>query len=240
MTWTPREIEDLVREVMRRLTASGAADAPAAAPQDQPAGGPDPGVWELHQHVVTLRDVQQCPPAVRVVRVPRRAVITPAAREWAREMSIAWERCDRPSPRHAPATLCLGTCDVPWRAALLAAELTRRGVNVHVLPPLGLATVVAELADGVVRGGARGLLVTPHAAAAACLANRHRGMRAAVLARPGELPDLLASMAVNVLVVAPESMSRFALLRLAQQLAAAACDPESSRHGRLLSPATGA
>ncbi len=154
-------------------------------------------------------------------------------------MAIAWERRDAPSPQCGTAALCLGTCDAPWKAAVLDPELIHRGVNVHVLPPLGLATVVAELADAVVRGGARGLLLTPHTAAAACLANRQRGVRAAVLAHPGELPDLLASMAVNVLVVAPASMSRFALLRLAQHLAAAVCDPDSSRHGRLLSPAAG-
>jgi hypothetical protein len=116
--------------------------------------------------------------------------------------------------------------------------LTRRGLNVHVLPLLGMEPVVREMADAIVRGGARGVLLTPHAAAAACLANRHRGVRAAVLTRPGELPELLASMAVNLLVVPPEGLSRHVLVRLAQRLATAACDVESSRYGRLL--ATGA
>src|SRR5262249_32635009 len=106
-------------------------------------------------------------------------------------------------------------------AADLAAQLRQRGIAVEELTSASAVQAAANVAAAV--GGSKklGVLLTDHPAAALCIANRQRGVRAAPAANRGELNDLMQNLGVNLLVVDAVRRSRAEIQRLIEAFAAA-------------------
>jgi ribose 5-phosphate isomerase RpiB len=81
--------------------------------------------------------------------------------------------------------------------------------------------VVPELCDAVALGGQRGILLTAETAAGLCLANRRRGVRAALANDFATVEAALQSVATNVLVIDPVRVGNFRLQRMAERLSRA-------------------
>jgi hypothetical protein len=77
MTLTPEQIEWIVAEVIRRLTATGeAVDSPSKTD------------FKVAERVVTLRTIEKQLSGVKRVVVQRRAVVTPAVKDELRAKKI--------------------------------------------------------------------------------------------------------------------------------------------------------
>lgn len=140
------QITAIVREVIRRLRSE---TNPCADGQ------------VISDRVVTARTIEQIGSSQKVVVVREGAVITPAAKDVARELGIdivCGSITDKPEtePNH---TTTNGTClltdpDDPQRGAAVATQLKKRNVNLRgtriVLTDSPAAMVVAEVRRGEV------------------------------------------------------------------------------------------
>lgn len=87
--------ERIVREVIRRLLAMGIAPAggPAAPGAAAPSAAAAPP-YRVTQRLITAAMLHSVPPGTTEVLVPHRAVITPLARDEAKELGLRLTRLD--------------------------------------------------------------------------------------------------------------------------------------------------
>ena len=196
----PAAIRGLVEEVLRRLATEG---RPAAGPAHPPAAAP--GVVVIPDAVVTLAHLERLPPGTRQVSVPARAVVTPSARDRAREAGVAIHREAATGAAGAPAhrLVVIATADCRGDAATRAAAVARLVPHAQRLPATGLADVLAALALHASRDAARGVLLTSRPAAAVILANRSTSLRAVTARDAAAVTAAAAECAANLLVVDP-------------------------------------
>lgn len=215
-------VDRIVAEVLERLRSGSVA--PADASQSAPATSVRPviatpaavtpaanaNVVRLSQRVLTLRDL---PADLRgkVVQAAPQAVVTPAVRDRLKELGVPLLRDGEASARSpsvgkaAPARspLMVGVAELPAAPQSLLSALSSRKLPLQQIARSGLPSVVNELGDAAARSGQLALLLTGEVAAAACLANRIRGVRAAVGQSLPELQQALAAIGVNFLIVDP-------------------------------------
>jgi hypothetical protein len=198
-----QHVEQIVRQVLSELL--GGASRPTQATV---------GELVLVERVVSVRELEGKLTGVVRVLVPRGAVFTPAARDLLKEKRIAVASAVATATNKTAKRVTLGIAETTFDPAALVGELTRDGWQVERLPQVGLVSVSDELCEQVVKGGVRGLLITEQTAAALCLANRHRGVRAALAGDPVSLAATIEQVAPNTLVVDPRGKSQFAWKRL--------------------------
>lgn len=237
---TEVDLDRLVREVLVRLQAAAASSSPAGAagPQQsssangavRPArpGESASGVLVASERLITAATIGDRLAGVRQLQAPEGAIVTPAARDLLRERGVRIEfaACAvSPQPPAAKGRFVCGLAQCEYDPAPLERWLRQRGHAVERIAATGLPSVVAEVADEVVKGGALGLVWTNRSAAALCLANRQRGVRAVLAVGPAYVAAAVASVGANVLVVEPAGHSPFAVRGM---LAAFADAPRST------------
>lgn len=224
-TFTPDDVAGIVREVLRRLTAAPAGPAlPAAAvpaPQPAPAAAPPSG-FAIGEKVVSAATLAAVPAGTRSVRLRADAVVTPSARDTARE--AGYELVRGPAGGAAPAApaafpFVVATADAGADAQARAAAISRAVPRTRRLPATGLADVAATLALDLPRDGGRAIVLAGRPHAAVALANRTPGIRAVTARDTATLLAAAAECAANLLVVAPRDFSSVALERVAVALA---------------------
>jgi hypothetical protein len=154
----------------------------------------------------------------RVVVEPA-AVITPSAREYARDKGLS---IDRASAAARPATVpfFVARAECAKDATAQAAALARAVSGGVQLPATGLADVVTSLGLHASRDGARGVLLTSKSATAIVLANRSASLRAVTARDPATLAAAITETAANLIIVDPATFSAAALTRFVVDLAA--------------------
>jgi hypothetical protein len=210
------DVEWVVQEVLRRL--SGAAKGSAKPQADGVGSQPDSTTLLWPQRVVSWVDLADRLGGVRTIRVLPGAVVTPAARDELRRRGVSIEfRVDEDTaPVSSGATgLVLATVETTFDLSGLARTLQQRGIAVQRLAQSGLRSVIGETVDELVRGGKLGLLLTGTPAAAVCLANRSRGVRAALAEDVVDVHSLRREIGVNLLVARPPSRGVNLLERMA-------------------------
>jgi len=205
MADTLLDIDRIVREVLAEL--AGAPSAAAKVEQDDAPQTPSSRADDhlvISCRVVTLADVADRLDAIRRLVVPPGAVLTPAVRDELQRRNIAIRfaeaETDRPTAGLRLVLIAHGEhVDPP----ALASALRHEGLNLeqHALDCLIAAT--DRLAAEVVRGDTLGLLLSRHTAAALCLANRHRGVRAVSGSDARAVSTAAASVGANLLVLDP-------------------------------------
>jgi hypothetical protein len=198
-------VQALVAEVIRRIRA--AAPAAAAAPKAAATSAPaSPGAVSVPGRVITLAQLERLPAGTRAVVVDAKAVVTPSARDHARDEGLTIMRHGAAATAAAPArpfvvaqAACRG--DASARAAAIARVVSAA----QQLPASGLADVITALAAHASRDGARGILLTGRPAVALVLANRSASLRAVSARDAAGLAAAAADAAANLLVVDPAS-----------------------------------
>ena len=214
-------IRTLVEEVVRRVLSGDASGTSPLRPEEgdprraaeaaRIAGTPYPlpsgagACATLSDAVVTLAHVERLPAGTRSIAVSARAVITPSARDRARDAGITIVRGATAASGSAfPARpFVIGQADCRGGAAGPVAAVVHAVPHAQRLPASGLAEVIAALADHVSRDAARGLLLTSRPAAALVLTNRSPGLRAVTAPDPVGLAAAIAETAANLLVIDP-------------------------------------
>lgn len=223
------EIERVVAEVLLRLQQPACAcqqKGPSTSggcgcdSKKKEVTGPqqDPSHLQLPGNVISVAQLQDKLAGVKRVSVAPRAVVTPAARDLLRDRGIQLDRSAAATGSAAPAgkkPFALAISDTTFCPAQLASRLNKAGLAVQRLPQVGLAGVVQEMTGHVTHNGGRGLLITEHAPAAVCLANRRSGIQAVAAQNCQQLEEISRSLAVNLLVIDPRGMSSFQLEQLA-------------------------
>jgi len=214
-------VQRLVAEVIRRIqaeaTAAPAAPAaahasPAAAAPASSYGAPEPkaAAAMIAARVITLHAVERLPAGTRQVVVDAKAVITPSARDYAKEAGIAIVRgaaagslVSTVPPR--PFLIAHAQCGTD--PAVKAAAIARAVPGSQQLPSSGLADVVTAIATHASRDAARGILLTSRPAVAAILANRSASLRAVTGRDAASLSAAASDCQANLLVVDPTAFT---------------------------------
>ena len=211
-------VEHIVREVLDRLTAAEKRTEEFEHPSGRAIG--------LMGRVISLVDLKQLPVETREIQVATAALITPAAKDELRERGIRVVRGERQSTPGATArstaALVIGATEDATVIDPALVGLRRQKIEIEQLPRLPLVDQVNALVEQVVRGGRRGVLATSEVAAALCLANRQRGVRAvAGVTKQGVRRDV-ERLAANVLVVDSAGLSTFEQMQLLREFATSA------------------
>jgi hypothetical protein len=224
------DIELVVREVLAQLQA--APETAVAKPQA--AGGPgtsvtsevgsrqsavgsespstnQPFTLTVPARVVTMNDVAGQLDSIRRVVVSREAIVTPAVRDELLRRGIALE-CAK-SPGGAPVTvrLSLMASRIDFDATTLMAALAREGLQATQSNSDCLIAAGDQLAEQIRQGDALGVLLTRHAAAGLCLANRLAGVRAIGGIEAPAVAAASAAVGANLLVIDPRTGTFFQL-----------------------------
>ncbi len=226
MAEPPIDIERVVREVLAQLgvapqagaapagPASGSPSAAVTQEKPQPAGGTGSSASGaeivLQRRVVTLADLPERLEGVRRVVVPPKAVVTPTVHDELRKRHIHLvyaESKPGKAPGRAPVTIV--SMGSPWDPAPLIKALESEGLAVQSQHVDCLVEATDRLAKDLAGGQAMGVLLTRHAAAGLCLANRLAGVRAI----RGSSTDAVAAEAeavgANLLVLDPSAIGLF-------------------------------
>ena len=137
-------IQEIVRQVIARLRTGDMTHAT--------------GVIQISQRVVTAQTIEQIKGSVRSVTIRSDAVVTPAAKDAARQRGITLQRCTQRINKknydeHQQPTHLIDTDD-PNRREIVESQLRRRGLaEMHtriVLTDSPAATVIREVNGGEV------------------------------------------------------------------------------------------
>ncbi|MFM8951658.1 MAG: hypothetical protein ACKOOF_01135 [Planctomycetaceae bacterium] len=182
-------VQRLVAEVIRRIHAEKQTAAPM-----------------LTGRVITLHAVERLPAGTRQVVVDAQAVITPSARDHAKEAGIAIVRGAAASPPVSaapPRPFLIAHAQCANDPAAKAAAIARAVPGSQQLPPSGLADVITAIATHASRDAARGILLTSRPAVAAILANRAASLRAVTGRDAASLSAAATDCQANLLIIEP-------------------------------------
>lgn len=220
-------IERIVRDVLARLggshalTGTGSKDGTDVT-DHQDGGKRQPSCRMLTQRVITVDALEGKLEGVREVRVDHGAVVTPAAQDVLRRADVRLVREGRANrgARQKAGSLIVGVADCADEPAAVTrlTEVHRGGID-HIART-GLVDVVEGLTEQVVFGGSKGLLFTDNAAAAICLANRGKGVRAVTERSFKEVEAAVAAVGANLLVIRPAGLTTWEQLRMVTTLTA--------------------
>ena len=202
-------IETIVREVLAEMSVR-----PRANSTDVPARAVSTGELRVTNKVISVQTLEGRLEGVARLIVPRGAVFTPAVRDELRKRNVAVASAVVAQPEDIRRKLVLGIAETKFEPAVLIDICSTDAVTFERLPHMGLIRVVDEICQEVVRGGKLGVLLTGQTAAALCLANRLRGVRAALGGSVQAVNDAVKSVAANLLVIEPSGRSLFELQQM--------------------------
>jgi hypothetical protein len=226
------DVELVVREVLAQLAAAhtkgpgtktevrnpiappGLGTSVPSLPSQTPSKPttPDqPFTLTVTARVVTMNEVLGRLDGIRRLVVSPDAIVTPAVRDELLRRGIALEQADSLKDRAAVVRLALMTARTEFDPASLVAALGREGFRVERSAGDCLIAAVDALASEVTKPDTLAVLVTPHAAAGVCLANRLSGVRAVSGVDAPAVAAASAAVGANLLVVDPGAGSFFQL-----------------------------
>jgi len=207
------EVEQIVRAVLSELNGSSASGARSAESDRQETER----TLVLTSKVVSLAEVEGKLKDVSRLVVPRGAVFTPAARDELRKFAVAVASATD-GKTSARVRLVLTAAETKFEPTALAAALAGEGIAVDRVAAGDLTSAVDTLTRKVVVDKLLGLLITDMPAAALCLANRQRGVRAALGHSLAAVIEAVNMIAANLLVIDPRSRSVYELRRFTREL----------------------
>jgi hypothetical protein len=185
----------------------------AKMPTSSPSGN---GQLVLSARLVTMADIDSRLKGIRQVVVNPQAVVTPAVCDALRLRNITLSRA---LPAKNISVSSLKLIVVAARTKMdpksLANTLKNEGVNVECRSTDCILDATDRLTVALAKGDTLGLLLTPHTAAAMCLANRLSVVRAVLGGNTSNIEADLNAVGANLLIIDPKNISLFKLCRIA-------------------------
>jgi hypothetical protein len=207
------EVERIVRAVLSELNVTAARVARPTMSSERESER----TLVLTSKVVSLAEVEGKLKEVSRLVVPRGAVFTPSARDELRKFAVAVASATG-TPQAAKLKMVLAAAETSFDPTALAAALAGEGVALERIASRELTNAVDTLTRKVVVDKRLGLLITDMPAAAVCLANRQRGVRAVLAHSLAAVTEAVNMIAANVLVIDPRSRSLYEMRRLMREL----------------------
>lgn len=235
------DIDAVVAEVLRRLDVERRRDEPrhtppAAAPRvSTPSETPTPaisnpgishptaapaGELRLEEPLLTWAQVQDRLSGITRVVVPRRCVVTPAARDGLRSAGIELQRGENSANPTKRRSLKLFAHAVDVDVSGVMESVQSGFARVELSRETDLSRIV-NVANSAVTAGLA-VVITRQAPAALILANRRRSLRAILAGSLPQLSEAARSTAANLLVIDPAGRSELELTRQIQEFDRAA------------------
>ncbi len=170
----------------------------------------------IDRRVVTLTDLPERLDGVRRVVVPPGAVVTPSVRDvlQRRHLPLVFGTPSIPATRGGLRVIVV-THGPKHDPAPLAQALAGEGFAVDWRRADCLIAATDQLAGELRAGGVLGVLLTRHAAAAVCLANRLAGVRAVRASTADEAVADAEAVGANLLVIDPAAQGPFPTRQMA-------------------------
>ncbi|MEI7781555.1 MAG: hypothetical protein WCJ18_06470 [Planctomycetota bacterium] len=216
-SFTAVDVSRIVAEVLARLQSGAETPRPAAAARPSTYGQPQQATGvAIPDKVLALALLEKLPVGTRQITVVAGAVVTPSAREFARDTGIAIVRAagSGAGTTASPRPLVIGRADCAADVSGRCAAIARAVPGGQQLPATGLADAIEAFALHVSRDGGRAILLTGRPAVAVVLANRSASLRAATARDTAALLAAATECAANLLVVNPQDFSAGSLERI--------------------------
>ena len=198
MSPSATEIETIVRRVLSTLTLVGAQSAAGMASR-----------LSLSDRVVSLQSLQNRLSGIQVLEIANSTVLTPAARDYCRELKVEVQRDAKAGSITSPVSsvtrpqrlLVVGSVD--WLPAV-AKQLCNKQSKV-IDKASDDTAAIRNIADGLRAGHQAGLAIVNAPHAACWQAARDDRLRPAVVTQWAELSDVLREVPVNLLILSTKS-----------------------------------
>lgn len=203
MTPTASEIETIVRRVLSTLTAIGAQSHSEKSLQTNRLSLTDP--------VISLQSLKNRLAGIQVLEVGRAAVLTPAAKDYCRELRVeivCGAIGEKSSMNSSPIALAR-----PQRLVVAGSTNFMTSIAKQLCPKQAAvieksaddATAMRTIAEKLRSGHQAGVAIVESPHAACWQAARDDRLRPAVIARWSDLDDVLREVPVNILVLSSKS-----------------------------------
>lgn len=233
MTTSAAEIETIIRVVMERLRAEGAAPLQTKSGRQHPARSvptdsnsvSDASTLRLNAQLITLEQVNGQLAGVRVIEVPKRAVVTPAVVDELRRFNVSLKR-DGAIFANSTDSKSASTILVVAPPAKLTKQLANSSSDAQLVEGVDLeanlqaimahvGTVDAEMADVGMEGN-RVIWCSSRPFAAAFATRNEPRLRSVQLANTSDLPLAIAQVQPNVLIIDQRHWSAASIAHLSR------------------------
>ncbi|MBT7727981.1 MAG: hypothetical protein HN703_03770 [Planctomycetaceae bacterium] len=217
------DIAHLVTEVLRRIRTE---TKPQVSTQEQVStqgqvstDKQNTPTATLADRVVAAKTIVNLARGTKVAYIVDKAVITPSARDIARDRGIelitAQSKPQQPSDRQ----LILAQADCKRNVSGATGAVRRAVPASQQLPTAGLVTTLEALADHTGRDAARCILFSENTVVACIAANRFSSIRAVTATDSTTLKTSSAACAANILILDPRDFSVGSLTQIAKSFA---------------------
>jgi hypothetical protein len=193
------DLEQVIAEVVRRLTAMAAA---APLTKSEVNGK---GTISIDDKVVTLNSVDGRLDGLRRLIVQRKAIVTPALRDELNKRGIELDRGGSGGSMRRETTVSVVRCHLTKAPALPGVE---------DVTATSLEALVRLVSERVADPTQRVVVLIGQTALALCALNRHKPVRAALANSIDAVQAASRTIAANVLVVDPAHLGRVQILGL--------------------------
>jgi ribose 5-phosphate isomerase RpiB len=163
------------------------------------------------------------------IALPKEALITPAARDWFRDHPVPVTWLDGEGCGQARLALVMEPKLTEMRA--LRTMLDRQGGVADVIEPMpgtaGLAAATRRLCGKIVRREVtKGVVFATDGAVPVCVANKHKGIRAALGMSVPMVEEAIRELGINVLVIEYPEQTPYRMRQMIKRLATGATAPK--------------
>ena len=214
------DIARLVTEVLRRIHAETELQQTQQSQSISPQA-----TTTVSDRVIAAETIIKLAPGTKVAYFEQKAVITPSARDLARDRGIELIPAKPKPAQKTEPRLFIAQAECTSDVSAIAATIRRAVSTSQQLPSAGLATTLESLAEHASRDAARCILLTESTAVACVAANRFPAIRAVLGSDPAALTDSIARCAANLVILDPRQFSTASLTQIAKRLTARTVQP---------------
>ena len=206
------DIARLVTEVLRRVRVE------ADERQTENSRIPPAAVTTVSDRVIAAETIVKLAPGTKVVHVARKAVITPSARDLARDRGIELVHTKHHTRQPLGSHLFLAQAECTADVSTYVSTIRRAVSTSQQLPSTGLATTLESLAEHAGRDAGRCILLTENTAVACVAANRFPAVRAILGSDIATVSDSIARCDANLVILNPRQFSAASMGQIAKNL----------------------
>lgn len=211
-------IEQIVSNVLTQLQR---APIRTVVNEPKPEQKPALSIVEITSPVITANMLAEAVRNGQPLRIGRKSILTPAARDWLNTKKIAWSRVDSTTPSVAGVVakdrarwqLIVQTVTPTVRALHDSLKRNSEGLKIDLVgQALEAATVAASALTTAERDGV--IVISEFAEVIACRANRSERVRAAVISDRKQLELTRQHLGVNLVGINPNGRTFIELRNL--------------------------